>query len=109
MAKKKKKDSKSKARRESLKSFARRGTNVYTQKYSSDKELVYGNGKNYKVGPGLDFSSADNGATAADNDGKAFIYLDGTLYTTAGGRARAANRANVENAGAGTLELTIAN
>jgi hypothetical protein len=101
---KKKKGSRAKSRRASLKSFARRGSAAYPQKFSTDKELVYGNGKNYKVGPGDDFASANAGAAAADGDGKAFIYLDGALNTTAGGRARVAN--STHTAGT-TLNLSI--
>ena len=101
MAKTKKKKS---SRRASLKSFARKGSAAYQGKFQTDKELVYGNGKNYKVGGGLDFPTNNAGAVAADNDGKAFIYLDGTLYTTASGRARAASSVQVTGT---TLDLTI--
>ena len=101
MAKTKKKKS---SRRASLKSFARKGSAAYPAKFQTDKELVYGNGKNYKVGVGGDFVSNEAGAAAASLDGKAFIYLDGTLYTTAAGRARAAGAAQVEGT---TLDLTI--
>ena len=105
MAKKKKKGSKAKSRRESLKSFARKAPSSYPQKYSTDKELVYGNGKNYKVGPGLDFPTNNAGANTAHSAGKAFIYLDGTLYTTAAGKARAANATHTTGT---TLDLSIA-
>ena len=106
MAKKKKKDSKSKARRESLKSFARKGSDIYPQKYQTDKELVYGNGRNYTVG--VDFPNANAGAIAANAVGKSFIYLDGILRTTAGGIAKNANSTHTKNAGAETLDLSIA-
>ena len=71
---KKKKGSRAKSRRASLKSFARRGSDAYPQKFSSDKELVYGNGKNYKIGPGLDFINANTGAAAADEMGR-HLYI----------------------------------
>ena len=100
MAKKKKKGT-----RCALKSFARKGSQAYPQKFSTDKELVYGGGKNYKVAlSGGDFANNDAGATAADNDGKAYIYLNGTLYGTAAGRARAAT---AETTAGTTLDLTI--
>ena len=105
MARKKKKSAASKARRASLKTFARQGSEAYPQKYRTDKELVYGGGKNYKI-PG-DFANADAGATAADNAGYALIYLDGVLNTTAAGRARAALRVNADAVGGDTLDLTI--
>ena len=105
MARKKKKSAASKARRASLKTFARQGSEAYPQKYRTDKELVYGGGKNYKI-PG-DIANADAGATAEDNAGYTLIYLDGTLNTTSSGRARAANRAATEAFGAETLDLTI--
>ena len=102
MAKKKKG---AKARRAALKSFARRGSQAYPQKYRTDKELVYGGGKNYKVTG--EFANNDAGATAADNAGYSLIYLNGTLYGTAGGRARAATTASAKAAGGDTLDLTI--
>jgi len=101
MAKTKKKKS---SRRASLKSFARKGSAAYPAKFQTDKELVYGKGKNYTVGGAGDFANPDAGASAADGSGKAFIYLDGTLYTTAGGRARVASRIQTEGT---TLDLTI--
>jgi len=100
---KKKKDAK--GRRAALKSFARRGSAAYPQKYRTDKELVYGGGKNYKVTG--DFADADAGATAADNAGYGFIYLNGVLNTTASGRARVALRAHADAGGGDTLDLTI--
>ena len=105
MARKKKRGPAAKARRASLKTFARQGSEAYPQKYRTDKELVYGGGKNYKVTG--DFATENAGAVAADNAGYALIYLNGVLNTTLGGRARAANRANAEAAGGDTLDLTI--
>jgi hypothetical protein len=103
MAKKKKS---AKGRRAALKSFARRGSEAYPQKYRTDKELVYGGGKNYKVT--ADFANNNAGATAADNAGYPLIYINGTLYGTSAGRARAATRASADSAGGDTLDLTIA-
>ena len=101
MAKKKKKGT-----RTALKSFARRGSMAYPQKYRTDKELVYGGGKNYKIP--TDFANNDAGATAADSAGYPLIYMNGTLYGTSAGRARAATRESADNAGGDTLDLTIA-
>ena len=103
MAKKKKG---AKARRAALKSFARRGSQAYPQKYRTDKELVYGGGKNYKVTG--DFANNDAGATAADNANYPLIYMNGTLYTTESGRARAATKTHTAQYGGDTLDLTIA-
>ena len=95
---------KKKGRRAALKSFARRGSQAYPQKYRTDKELVYKGGKNYTAGPGKDFANLDAGAGAANTAGKAYIYMNGTLYGTAAGIARAATATSTAGT---TLDLTI--
>jgi len=84
---KKKKDS----RRASLKSFASKSP-AYPGRMQSEKaELVYGGEDgNYGAGVGKTFVNLDMGATAADNAGYGYIYMNGTLYTTDAGRAKTA-------------------
>ena len=89
MAKKKKG-----SRSASLKSFASKSP-AYPGRMQSEKaELVYGGEDgNYGAGPGKTFANINAGATAADNAGYFYIYMNGTLYTTDGARAKAASGA----------------
>ena len=95
-----------KKRRAALKSFARKGSSAYPQKYRTDKELVYGGGKNYKIPE--DFANVAAGASTANLAGYEFIYLNRTLYGTAG-MGRLATRTSADGAGGDTLDLTIQN
>ena len=105
MAKKKKRTAAAKARRAALKGFAAKGEAGFPGRIQSEKaELVYNQGKNHSAGPGDTYANINAGAAAANSAGYAFIYMNGILYTTAGGRARAAT---TEQAGT-VLEKTTA-
>jgi hypothetical protein len=102
--KKKKRDAASKARRAALKGFAAKGEAGFPGRMQSEKaELVFEDGRNFKVGAGGTYSNPDIGATAADNAGYGLMYMNGILYTTRAGRARIAQSSHIEGT---TLDLT---
>ncbi len=91
-----------KSRRATLKGFARNVSPAYPSKYSTDRESVYGNGKNYGVPQ--DYASHNDAASEAQAKGYDYIYINGNLYITGGGIARIATSVP---ASLDTLDLSI--
>ena len=102
----KKKDS-AKGRRAALKSFAKgragRADGAFSPAYLSDKrELVFGDGRNFKIGSD-GYANTAAGISAASSAGYDFIYLNGDLWGTAGG-GRLATKTSTAGT---TLSLTV--